>query len=285
MLKAVDVSNYQGPSIDWAAVKASGVVWAVAKATEGTGYRDPTFARNWAEMRRVGIVRGAYHFARPDQNGNATAEADVFLQTVGPLSPGDIVVCDIEVGSGNFSAWLLTWLRHVEAVVGFRPWVYTGQWWAAGKLTDPAIGQYPLWASGYSAQVVPPWAPWPLVSAWQYTDSAQVPGIGRTDGDWFLGDTGQLAKLGKPGATPAPMPPPTFPTAAHYTVAVPAPGQSMFLRLTPRLDAAHGDAVDNGEVLDADDSMAPPWTTSWRYVRRRGNGHKGYAYAPNLKAR
>jgi hypothetical protein len=222
MLKGCDVSNYQGPAIDWAAVKASGV-------------------------------------------DNAAAEADVFLQTVGPLAPGDIVVCDIEVGSGNFSAWLLTWLRHVEAAVGFRPWVYTGQWWAAGKLTDPAIGQYPLWASGYTAQVVPPWAPWPLVSAWQYTDSAQVPG--------------------KPGATPAPTPPPTFPTAAHYTVAVPAPGQSMFLRLTPRLDAAFGDAVDNGEVLDADDSAAPPWTTSWRYVRRRLNGHKGYAYAPNLTAR
>jgi hypothetical protein len=59
----------------------------------------------------------------------------------------------------------------------------------------------------------------------------------------------------------------------------------MFLRLTPRLDAAFGDAVDNGEVLDADDSMAPPWTTSWRYVRRRGNGHTGYALAANLRAR
>jgi lysozyme len=285
MLAGCDISNYQGPSIDWAAVKASGVVWAIAKATEGTGYRDPTFARNWAEMKRVGIVRGAYHFSRPDSGAGPTAEADAFLQMVGPLSPGDIVVCDIEVGSGDLSGWLLTWLRHVEAAVGFRPWVYTGQWFAAGKLIDPAIGQYPLWASGYTDRVVPPWAPWTLLSAWQWTDRAAVAGVpGRCDADWFLGDATALAKLGKPGAVPV-TPPPTFPTAAAYTVAVPAPGTEMYLRLTPRLDAPHGALVHNGEILDADNTVAPAWTTSWRLVKSRVSGSVGYALAANLTAR
>jgi hypothetical protein len=80
-------------------------------------------------------------------------------------------------------------------------------------------------------------------------------------------------------------PPPTFPTAAAYTVAVPAPGTHMFLRLTPRLDAPHGDDVHNGDVLDADNSVAPAWTTSWRYVKIRKTGHTGYALAANLTAR
>src|SRR5262249_22791906 len=63
-LKGIDVSNYQG-KIDWQAVKKSGVVFAFAKATEGVDFVDKSFAANFKAMKAAGIIRGAYHFARP----------------------------------------------------------------------------------------------------------------------------------------------------------------------------------------------------------------------------
>ena len=56
-----DISNHQ-PDHDW---QASPAQFGIIKATEGTDFRDATFARHWAELAKKGIVRGAYHFAHP----------------------------------------------------------------------------------------------------------------------------------------------------------------------------------------------------------------------------
>src|SRR5215472_886920 len=63
-----DVSSYQ-PNVDWSAVAASGCRFAFAKATEGVGYVNPYFAQDWTGIAAAGMVRGAYHFARPSQSG------------------------------------------------------------------------------------------------------------------------------------------------------------------------------------------------------------------------
>jgi hypothetical protein len=60
--EGIDVSNNNG-RIDWDAVAGAGITFAIAKITEGTWFRDGYFAENWAEMKRLGIYRGAYHFA------------------------------------------------------------------------------------------------------------------------------------------------------------------------------------------------------------------------------
>jgi hypothetical protein len=56
-----DVSKYQG-SIDWPAVRASGISFAFIKATEGGDRLDDRFAENWHAAKAAGIPRGAYHF-------------------------------------------------------------------------------------------------------------------------------------------------------------------------------------------------------------------------------
>src|SRR5581483_7236413 len=61
--KGIDVSHYQG-TINWTSVKNSGVSFAFIKATEGLTIKDQDFDANWAGAKAVGIVRGAYHFAR-----------------------------------------------------------------------------------------------------------------------------------------------------------------------------------------------------------------------------
>src|SRR5256885_5495590 len=65
VVHGVDVSGYQGSSINWSAARGAGIAFAFAKASEGTGFTDSSFAHNWSGMRAAGVVRGAYHFFRP----------------------------------------------------------------------------------------------------------------------------------------------------------------------------------------------------------------------------
>ena len=97
-VKGVDISHYDG-TIDWTQVKAAGISFAFAKATEGTSYVDPTFATNWAGMKAAGIVRGAYHFFDPAVD--ATSQVTYCLATVGTLEAGDLpIVLDFEQLNG-----------------------------------------------------------------------------------------------------------------------------------------------------------------------------------------
>lgn len=202
--RGIDVSSYQGAP-NWDAVKASGIAFAFTKGTEDTGYTNPTFKRNWSEMKRVQVTRGAYHFARPEVN-DAKGEADYFLDQIdaaGGLSTGDMLALDLEAGSGDLGPWTLDFLHHCEARAGFRPLIYTGAWFSGphNLAAYPEIGNYGLWLAAYQASMPAAPPPWATVAFWQYTDALTVPGIsGNVDGNVFNGDVSRMAFYGKPGA-------------------------------------------------------------------------------------
>src|SRR5439155_21218837 len=80
-LEGVDISHWNG-TIDWSQVAASGERFVVMKATEGTGYVDPTYSSNRQGALAAGLVVTAYHFARPDLHpaqAGAMAEADHYV--------------------------------------------------------------------------------------------------------------------------------------------------------------------------------------------------------------
>ena len=173
MIYGVDVSNWQG-RFDWAAYDIS---FAFAKATEGTGFADGQFARNWSRMRARGLVRGAYHFGHP--RNSATAEADYFLAHVRPhgLHDGDLLALDLEVNDGRSAAhvasWARAWCRRVHEKSGVRPVVYTFISFARGGYCA-GLGGYPLWiaAPSYRAGHPPmPLGPWSSWAIHQYSDS------------------------------------------------------------------------------------------------------------------
>jgi lysozyme len=200
MILGIDVSDYQG-NVDWNAVAQSGRQFAFAKATEGTNFVCRTFAGNWAGMQAAGLIRGAYHFARPDSN-SPEAEADFFLQQVGDLSPGDLLVLDLEAGSGDLSAWASAWLQHVYEQVGFRPLLYSGSWFLSPHrcTSNDFLGQHGLWLAAYQSEMPSPPPGWPVLAFWQHTDAASVPGVGGgCDQSYFNGDDIEtLKKYGKP---------------------------------------------------------------------------------------
>ncbi len=79
----IDASHWQGErgmSGKWLdKLVKCGVRWAIFKATQGTGFVDPSFAANRRKAEKRGILVGAYHFL---QRGNGKAQADHFLRTV-----------------------------------------------------------------------------------------------------------------------------------------------------------------------------------------------------------
>ena len=88
----IDVSHWQGPSIDWTNVKNSGIMFAWTKASEGDGLADGTFVINETKGKAAGVLMGAYHFARYDLNNGTTGainEANYFWTVARNYIAGD----------------------------------------------------------------------------------------------------------------------------------------------------------------------------------------------------
>jgi lysozyme len=191
----IDVSHHQGP-IDWRAVRRGGVHFAFIKATEGGDWTDPAFARNWRRAREAGVLRGAYHYYRPQTH--SAVQARHFLRTV-RLAPGDLPpVLDVEVTDGVSDATLRrgvrNWLRIVEAETGKRPILYVSRRFSARL--GSGFGDYTLWIADYrggSPYVPGGWRRWHF---WQHSERGRVQGIApRVDRNWFRGTRAELSRF------------------------------------------------------------------------------------------
>ncbi|WP_275408752.1 GH25 family lysozyme, partial [Actinocatenispora rupis] len=141
-LKGLDVSHYQG-SINWSSVKSNGASFAYVKATEGTSYTDPNFAANYNGSYNAGLIRGAYHFARPNISSGAT-QANYFAAHGGGWSADGKTLppaLDIEYNPysggtcyGLSHAGMVSWIRDfsntIKAKYNKYPMIYTTfDWW------------------------------------------------------------------------------------------------------------------------------------------------------------
>lgn len=125
----LDVSVHQA-DIDWKRVARDGIAGAYVKASEGGDFRDKRFDRNWSELRRAGLRRGAYHFFTFCRHG--TEQAANFLAAAPPATGSLPPAVDVET-SGNCAlrpspedlrSELAAFLRPVEAAWGQRVVLY-----------------------------------------------------------------------------------------------------------------------------------------------------------------
>ena len=214
-LRGIDVSHYQG-SIDWQKVAGSGISFACAKATEGNTYVDKTFATNWKGMHAAGIVRCAYHFARPASN--ATSQALHFVQTVqnagGYASSKTLqLMLDLEtndkLGPKAVWAWVQEFVGEIKRLTGRPAIIYTGYYFWNGQVGAPTDNlDCPLWVASYT-HPAPAGIPkaWPSGwTFWQYNDNGasapggaagHIPGVSgkSVDVDYFKYSAATLAKF------------------------------------------------------------------------------------------
>lgn len=193
-VRGIDVSYYQD-TIQWKRVRKSGVMFAFVRASDGTAIADPMFAKNWAEARRAGVMRGAYQYFRPEVG--AVAQADVLIAALGKDRGELPPVIDVETSGGLSPARVekavRAWVARVRDKLGVEPIIYASpELWR--ELTNGAdLSRQPLWVAHYTSDcpTVPPhWTAWRF---WQHSDRGTVPGIARpVDLDVFAGTFADL---------------------------------------------------------------------------------------------
>lgn len=201
----IDVSHYQG-TINWASVKAAGIKFAWIKTTEGTSVRDSQFSANYTHAYNNGIIRGAYHFARPDESSGAT-QASYFASHGGGWSRDNLTLpgmLDLEGGCYGKSTtsmrnWILDFYNTYKSKTTRDVVIYTSAgWWnsCTGGWSGMAT-RSPLWAASWTSAANPTLPTgFSVATVWQYTDSGSVSGIsGAVDRDRFNGDHSRLLAL------------------------------------------------------------------------------------------
>lgn len=188
--EGIDVSHWQG-NIDWLQVAGVGKSFAIAKATEGVGYKDDKYDQNKAGAMGNGLRFGAYHFARPENN--AVREADWFVDNAA-YEPGMLIpTLDLERTGGRgptgLTNWTKAWLARVEERLGVKAMIYMSPSFWRENLNNTRWfadnGYDVLWIAHWNVQTpVPPAENWGGKgwTFWQYTSDGRVPGIsGRVD--------------------------------------------------------------------------------------------------------
>jgi lysozyme len=173
-----DVSEYQG-KIEWAAIDSMDhykLHFVFVRATAGSDRVDSKFKSNWEEAKENSVIRGAYHYYRP--NENSIEQAKNFIQTV-KLRKGDLPpVLDIEKlpesqSLDSLKLGLQRWLNYVEKHYKVKPIIYSGEKYYQDFLEDEFDG-YTFWIANYN-----PWKEtmdddW---NFWQFTEKGVIDGI------------------------------------------------------------------------------------------------------------
>jgi len=177
--RGIDVSSWQGYP-NWEQVAASGRTFAFLKVTESVDYVNPYFAHNWLQVDETTmLLRGAYHFAQPSKN-SPEDEFRWFAAHV-VLSAEDIPILDLETGAGDLFGWASTWLTLCWEYFGKKALFYGGgPFMRVHNLDNEYIASLccGLWLAAYQQSQRPPVPDgWQRLDFWQYTETANVPGV------------------------------------------------------------------------------------------------------------
>lgn len=195
-----DVSGHQG-AVDWPAAVRGGAQFVYVKATEGTGFINRHFADQYDGSYEAGLIRGAYHFARPDVS-DAAAQADYFVDHGGGWTPDGRTLpgaLDAEYNPygdacygknpADMVAWLRVFSNTYRARTGRPPAIYTStNWWRRCTGDSAAFADSPLWLARYDDKIGPLPAGWRSQAIWQFANRGALPG----DQNYFNGSPAEL---------------------------------------------------------------------------------------------
>lgn len=247
-----DISSYEhGLTIQ------PGTVAVIAKATEGTYYRDAEYESFKAQATRVGAIFSAYHFLKA---GNASAQANYCYAMVGSTP----VMLDVETEGASKPtvtdcAAFIARMRQL----GGRVWgAYFPRWYweqVGGDLGSLGVAIVSSAYTAYSETGIG-WQPYggAAPAIWQYTD-AQSYGGQTVDFNAYRSSVAQLAALitdtttGASDVTPDEIAAVAAAVYEHGEESVTINGQVM--KNVPLGNLAHGAWVStndpNGPVLSA----------------------------------
>lgn len=182
--QGIDVSEHQG-RIDWDAVKASGIDFAILRVGFGApswgGRVDYQFNRNISECERLGIPYGVYIYSYAFDNQQAADEASMVINCLSGHNPRLPVYYDLEdnsiIANGRqtgIASRAQVFCNRISAA-GYEPGIYANLNWFNNILTDSVFksSSWDHWIAQYNSQCDYTGN----YSFWQYKSNGKVLGI------------------------------------------------------------------------------------------------------------
>ena len=200
----VDLSHHN-EAVDFAKMKAAGIVGVIHKATQGLTYVDKTYASRRRKAVDCGLLWGAYHFG---VGADGSDQAQFFLKVTKP-DEQTLLVLDYEpnlTGPTMALDQAREFVEHVAEATGRWPGLYSGHLIKEqlGGVTPPdrQLSKCFLWLAQYNGpkplNIPSTFKTWTF---WQYTDGVHGPephrvdGVGLCDRNKFNGSLARLRKL------------------------------------------------------------------------------------------
>lgn len=211
MKKGIDVSEHNG-DINFSAVKAAGIEFAMIRAGYGWTYQDKKFEQNVNGFLKEGIKVGAYWFLYCTTVDEAIKNAERFIEILSKFKGKFTypVACDYEYDSDRYSeqqgkkqnkasrtAMIEAFCDKLEEA-GYFVSLYLNKDYLANKINYNELTQYDLWLAQWEAE-----KPYRECGMWQNSDALEIAG-NTFDSDIAFQDYEQIitgARLN--GTTPA----------------------------------------------------------------------------------
>ena len=192
----IDVSQYQG-YIDWTAVKASGVTYAIIRAVgynSSSGYYEDTyFDYNMKAASAAGINVGMYIYSNAYDDSSAYNEAIYMVNLAKKYDVTMPIFIDIEQGhANNMTASQATSLANTFCNVinayGYKAGVYSSMSAWIYKLNAGTLGSNYIWIAYYGHTLDELKSTWSSrCDIWQYSSKGSVNGVsGAVDADFLF---------------------------------------------------------------------------------------------------
>lgn len=182
----VDISSHQ-QSVDWEAVKAAGVDFAILRAgyrgyTEGAIQEDETFLTNLAAAKAAGLKVGVYFFSQALDKAEAVEEAEFVLNLLDGAELDYPIFFDWEdieaeartdgMDSVTLTACAVAFCKRVE-LNGYRAGVYFNQRFGFEEFDLRDLQDYELWLAEYALSPSFPYH----FDVWQYANDGMLSGV------------------------------------------------------------------------------------------------------------
>ena len=196
-----DISHYQRKEdIQWDSLSIGNrtipLQFVVLRASMGNRKLDKNFEYFWTTAKQHNLIRGAYHYYRPDED--PVMQANSYLSAA-KLEAGDLPpILDIEKAprkktKEELIADLKIWIKIMEETYGEKPIIYT-YYHFYKDLLKGEFDDYPLWLANYND--VPAPSPNDEWQFWQFSENGIVYGINtKVDLDIYNGNLWSLKMM------------------------------------------------------------------------------------------
>lgn len=175
----IDVSHHNG-WIDWEKVAGNPQIkFAYIKATQGVGYTDPMYKRNFRGAKKAGLNVGTYHFFTSKKSGER--QFNYFKSIVG-RNPGNIIpMVDVEYAGGiegmtasQLQSELTVFCELIKNEYGRKPIIYTSSS-IYNNMLGGKFDSYYIWIARYG--ITPNLKSNSKHNVWQFSENGIVEGI------------------------------------------------------------------------------------------------------------